>query len=97
MQSYVGRNQGRVAWEESSAELGGQKPAVASTFWGIDQSLSLAVRESCAVVRDRSRAVLCGNEVAKGCAGTKWCRVGWRLSGAQVCGNEVVPSFVRVE
>ena len=46
------------------------------------------------VVWERSSAELRGKEVAKGCVGTKWHRVGWRQSGAQFGGSEVVQSSV---
>ena len=86
-----------MLWGESSAEFSAQKPAVIQDIPGIGQFPSLAGREWCAVLWERSSAELRGKEVAKGCVGMKWHRVGWRQSAAQVGGSEVVRSSARTE
>ena len=86
-----------MLWGESSAEFCAQKPAVILHISGIDLFPSLAGREWCAVVWERSGAELRGKKVAKGCVGMKWHRVGWRQSAAQVGGSEVVRSSARTE
>ena len=89
-----------MLWEESSAEFCAQIPAVAQHILGGRPIPGFGGKR--VVVWERSSAELRGKEVAKGCVGTKWHRVGWRQSGAQVwwersgaefCADGAVQSF----